>query len=198
MKHTGRNVDTLTVWTVGHSTRELSELMAMLNANDIQAIADVRRYPCSRRYPHFNHDVLAERLREQKIDYVSFPRLGGRRRPRPDSPNTAWRSASFRGYADYMDTDEFRKALADLLRLARSKRTALLCAEALWWRCHRALISDYLKAHDVQVLHITDLGQVEPHPYTPAAQIIDGRLSYSGDRLPPGRMPHPESGSRET
>ena len=197
MKRKGRNLDTLTIWTVGHSTRELSEFMAMLNANGIQAVADVRRYPCSRRYPHFNHDVLAEKLRPLKIDYFSFPRLGGRRRPRPDSPNTAWRSAAFRGYADYMETDEFRKALAELLRLARSKRTALLYAEAVWWRCHRALISDYLRAHDVQVLHITGLGQVEPHPYTPAAQVIEGRLSYSGERPPPERMPHPERESRE-
>ena len=139
---------------------------------------DVRRFPASRRYPQYNRDALARSLAEAGVDYLWLPELGGRRPPRRDSPNTAWRNASFRGYADYMETPEFERAMHRLMAAAADRSTAVMCAEALWWRCHRALISDYLKAGGFDVLHIADAAHATPHPYTSAARITDGRLSY--------------------
>src|SRR5207253_6645274 len=118
---------------------------------------------------------------EDAIAYLHFPELGGRRRVRPDSNNMAWRNESFRAYADYMETDGFREGVARLIEVARTRRTAIMCAEALWWRCHRGLISDYLKARGIEVLHIMDANKTEPHPYTSAARIVDGKLSYGAD-----------------
>jgi uncharacterized protein (DUF488 family) len=169
----------LTIWTVGHSTRSLSEFLEMLAANRIEALADVRQYPASRRYPHFNQRELSQSLIEAGIEYISVKELGGRRKPRPDSHNTAWRNESFRGYADYMETAEFRAGIERLLAVARLKRTAILCSEAVWWRCHRSLISDYLKAAGLAVEHILDMNKNEPHPYTSAARIKEGKLSYA-------------------
>jgi uncharacterized protein (DUF488 family) len=169
-----------TIWTIGHSTRSIGEFLAVLKAQSIEAVADVRSLPGSRRYPHFDSEPLAKALGEAGIEYKWIPSLGGRRRTRPDSRNTAWRNEAFRGYADYMETDEFRAGIAQLLALACEKRTAILCAEAVWWRCHRSLISDYLKAAGIQVFHIFDDKKTEEHPYTPAAHIQDGRLSYEG------------------
>ena len=167
-----------TIWTIGHSTRNIEEFLALLSAQKIQTLADVRQFPGSRRYPHFGQQQLAASLAGRSIEYRHFPELGGRRRVRPDSPNTAWRNAAFRGYADYMDTPEFGRAIADLCTLARAKRTAIMCAEAVWWRCHRSLISDFLKAQGWLVLHILARGKTEKHPFTSAASIIDGKLSY--------------------
>lgn len=169
----------LKIWTIGHSTRSLAEFLELLAANKIQALADVRQYPASRRYPHFNRLELSRSLAEAGVEYLSLPELGGRRKPRPDSRNTAWRNESFRGYADYMETAEFHAGVERLLAVARDKRTAVMCSEAVWWRCHRSLISDYLKAAGITVEHIIDLNKNEPHPYTPAARIEDGRLSYT-------------------
>ena len=152
----------------------------MLAANGIEAVADVRQYPASRRYPHFNQRALSESLAQAGVEYVWLPELGGRRRPRPDSHNTAWRNESFRGYADHMETPEFRAGIEQLLELARRKRTAIMCSEALWWRCHRSLIADFLKAAGIVVEHILDLGKNEIHPYTSAARLEDGKLSYAG------------------
>jgi uncharacterized protein (DUF488 family) len=169
----------LTVWTVGHSTRTLEDFLQLLAINGIEAIADVRRYAGSRKYPHFNGDALRDTLSGLGMEYLPLPELGGRRRPRPDSRNTAWRNQSFRGYADYMETEAFRAGIERLLDLARRRRTAVMCAEAVWWRCHRSLIADYLKVRGVCVRHIVSGGKDEVHPYTSAAQVRDGELSYS-------------------
>jgi len=168
----------LTVWTIGHSTRELDELVGLLKENDIEAVADVRSFPGSRKFPHFNAEAMAVSLPAVGIEYIPFKQLGGRRKVRKDSPHTVWRNESFRGYADYMDTDDFRKAIDELFKLAASKRTAIMCSEAVWWRCHRSMISDYLKSIGVLVIHIMAPGKTEEHPYTSAAKLNDGKLVY--------------------
>jgi uncharacterized protein (DUF488 family) len=173
----------LTLWTIGHSTRTSVEFLALLAANGIQAVADVRRYAGSRKYPQFNPDALRDSLAAIGIQYVALPELGGRRHPRPDSHNSVWRNEAFRGYADYMETPGFGAGIDRLLELARRKRSAILCAEAVWWRCHRALIADWLKAHGVEVRHILTADKTEIHPYTSAARIKDGVLSYAPDDL---------------
>ena len=172
----------MTLWTIGHSTLEWGAFLGLLQGNGIEALADVRRFPASRRHPHFNAAHLRGALDDAGIAYAPFPDLGGRRRPRPGSANTAWRNASFRGYADYMETAEFQGALARLLELAAGKRTAIMCAEAVWWSCHRALIADELKARGVEVLHIAGPGAPKPHPYTSAARLVNGKLSYSAEQ----------------
>jgi uncharacterized protein (DUF488 family) len=168
------------LWTIGHSSRDWTAFLGLLQAHDIGALADVRRFPASRRHPQFNGAAMAAALPAAGIEYLHLPELGGRRRARADSANTAWRNVSFRGYADYMETAEFRAGVERLLELARRKPTAAMCAEALWWQCHRALISDYVQSHGVEVLHIADAGPAELHPYTSAATLVDGRLSYGG------------------
>jgi uncharacterized protein (DUF488 family) len=171
------------IWTIGHSTRKIDIFTSLLEENRIKLVADVRSLPGSKRYPQFNKEALAQSLRERGIHYEHLPELGGRRKPRPDSRNTAWRNASFRGYADYMETEEFHKGVRRLLDLANEAGwTAIMCAEAVWWRCHRALISDYLKAQGIEVMHIVDANKSEPHPYTSAARMVDGSLSYTNDR----------------
>jgi uncharacterized protein (DUF488 family) len=148
-------------------------------------IADVRLLPGSKRYPHFNKETLADSLGKSDMGYEHFPELGGRRKPKPDSHNTAWRNDAFRGYADHMETKEFQNGIARLIDLAdRTGATAIMCAEAVWWRCHRALISDFLKARGVEVLHIIAAKKVEPHPFTSAARMVDGRLSYEQPKQP--------------
>jgi len=174
------------IWTIGHSTRPIDDFISLLNQNGIKLLADVRTLPGSKRYPHFNKEALAESLSARGIGYEHFPELGGRRKTKRDSRNTAWRNASFRGYADYMETEQFQKGVERLLAFAREAGpAAIMCAEAVWWRCHRSLISDYLKASSVEVMHILDANKVEPHPFTSAARIVDGTLSYAseGDRL---------------
>ena len=168
----------LEVWTVGHSTRAIDELIEALQSFEIAVLVDVRSYPGSRRYPQFNKANLKDSLEAAGIEYVHKPQLGGRRPARKDSTNLAWRNESFRGYADYMETESFRQAIEDLLGLAREHRTAVMCAEAVWWRCHRALISDYLKARGIIVTHILAAGKSESHPYTSVARIVNGELSY--------------------
>ena len=189
------------IWTIGHSTRAIDEFISLLKENEINLLADVRAWPGSKRYPQFNKDALAESLNAQGIRYEHFPELGGKRKSKPDSRNTAWRNASFRGYADYMETEQFQKGIERLLILTRndglgSRRnerdgweavtpcaTAIMCAEAVWWRCHRSLIADYLKARGLEVLHVLGANKVEPHPYTSAARILNGELSYEADSL---------------
>ena len=180
------------IWTIGHSTREIDDFISLLKENGIKAVADVRMFPGSRRYPQFGREALAKSLADAAIRYEHFPELGGRRKTKPDSKNTAWRNESFRGYADYMETEDFRKGIERLADLARPAGptaqpasstpgvggVAVMCAEAVWWRCHRSLISDYLKANGVEVLHILDHNKVEPHPFTSAAKIVNGELSY--------------------
>ena len=162
----------------------VDELISLLKENEIKLLADVRAWPGSKRYPHFNKDTLAESLSAHGISYEHSPELGGKRKSKPDSRNSAWRNASFRGYADYMETEQFQKGTDRLLDSAHEAgRTAIMCAEAVWWRCHRSLIADYLKVRDVEVLHILGANKVEPHPYTPAARIVNGELSYTADSL---------------
>ena len=169
-----------TVWTVGHSTRSGEEFGQILRVHEIQVLVDVRSFPGSRRYPQFNREVLSESLAKLGIEYKHAPRLGGRRAPRKDSHNTAWKNASFRAYADHTETDEFRNGVEELLELADDSRVAVMCAEAVWWRCHRSLIADYLKAQGHTVIHILDAKKTEEHPFTSAASIVEGRLSYRG------------------
>jgi len=137
-------------------------------------------FPGSRRYPQFGREALAKSLSDAGIGYEHFPELGGRRKSKPDSKNTAWRNESFRAYADYMETEDFRKGIDRLVDLAKkSGPTAIMCAEAVWWRCHRSLISDYLKPRGDEVLHILDHNKVEEHPFTSPAKIVNGELSYT-------------------
>ncbi len=189
------------ILTIGHSTRKIDEFISLLEEHGIKLLADVRLLPGSKRHPQFNKEALAESLSARGIRYEHFPELGGRRKPNADSRNTAWRNVSFRAYADYMETAQFHKGIERLLALARndglgSRRdqrdgweavipwpTAIMCAEALWWRCHRALISDFLKARDIEVMHILDANKVEPHPFTSAARIVNGQLSYGSESL---------------
>ena len=188
------------IWTIGHSTRTIDEFISLLNDNEIKLLVDVRAWPGSKRYPHFSKDALAESLSAQGIRYEHFPELGGKRKSKPNSHNTAWRNASFRAYADYMETEQFQKGVERLLDFARSdglgtgrngddweavapRAIAIMCAEAVWWRCHRSLIADYLKARGVEVLHILGANKVDPHPYTPASRIVNGELSYKAESL---------------
>ena len=168
------------IWTIGHSTRPSEGLIEALRSFEIKVLVDVRTYPSSRRYPQFNREQLQVALAEAGIEYLHFPALGGRRNARPDSLNMAWRNKMFRGYADYMETAEFRYGVARLLDVARTSCTTIMCAEAVWWRCHRSLISDYLKAKGVEVKHIMAAGKSEAHPFTSAARIVNGELSYRG------------------
>jgi uncharacterized protein (DUF488 family) len=173
------------IWTIGHSTRKIDNFIAALEAHGIRALGDVRALPGSNRYPQFNKEALAQSLAERGIRYEHFPELGGRRKAKPDSRNTAWRNASFRGYADYMETDEFGRGIERLVDLANETgATAIMCAEAVWWRCHRALISDFLKARGFEVIHIFDENKSEPHPFTSAAKILNGELTYRDPSLP--------------
>ena len=159
----------------------------LLETHRLEVIADVRRYPASRRHPQFNATDLAATLAHASIGYLPMPDLGGRRTARRDSHNTVWRSESFRGYADYMETPAFEQALARLLTAATERRTAIMCAEALWWQCHRQMISDALKARGVRVLHVVDERTITEHPFTSAARLVDGRLHYghASDSLHP-------------
>src|SRR5215212_979961 len=166
------------VYSVGHSIRSVDELIVVLNKNGIELLADVRRYPASRRNPQFSRPALAASLAAASVHYVWIEALGGRRSPREDSRNTAWRNASFRGYADYMETEAFENAIDQLLDVASRERTAMMCAEQAWQQCHRGLIADFLKARGIEVLHIGWNGNIEQHPLTAAARIADGQLSY--------------------
>ncbi len=168
-----------TVWTIGHSTRSFDEFVELLATYELQTVADVRRLPGSRRLPQFDQDTLAQSLAEVGIGYRWFPELGGRRRARKDSHNTAWRNLSFRGYADHLESEEFAHGFQELMTLAKEKRITLMCAEAVWWRCHRGLIADVLRIRGVEVLHILSLQKAVEHPFTSAARIVRGQLTYS-------------------
>jgi uncharacterized protein (DUF488 family) len=167
------------VYTVGHSTRGLEDFLALLGEYRIEELVDVRRFPTSRRHPHFAGEALARALGAAGIAYAHEPDLGGYRKPRPDSPNTAWRVAGFRGYADYMDTPAFRTALDRVIERASVRATAVMCAEITPLRCHRRLIADALVARGLVVVHILGLGKTETHALNPDARVLaDGRLVY--------------------
>jgi uncharacterized protein (DUF488 family) len=149
----------------------------------VDFLADVRRFPFSKRYPHFNGDVLKQHLDQKGIQYRHFEALGGRRPALKNSVNTVWKNSSFRGYADYMQSDDFKNAIIDLLEISKLHAVAIMCSEAVWWRCHRSLVSDYLKSLDIEVIHILSKGKTEIHPYTSPARIVAGKLSYATEEL---------------
>ncbi|HEU4813702.1 MAG TPA: DUF488 domain-containing protein [Xanthomonadaceae bacterium] len=168
-----------TLWTIGHSTREWEVFVGMLREAGIRSLVDVRRFAGSRRNPQFSGETMAKVLPEARIAYVAMVDLGGRRRPEPDSHNDAWRNTSFRGYADYMETAPWQDARDALTALAAREPVAVMCAEAMWWQCHRALISDDFKARGWTVLHLMTPTRTEEHPFTKPARVVDGELTYT-------------------
>ena len=167
-----------TLWTIGHSTRPLDEFLGLLRAHDIQVLVDVRTTPYSRRNPQFNQTLLAASLKDAGFAYRHLPGLGGRRKSRPDSVNLGWRNASFRGYADYMQQEAFWTALNELMVSGRKERTAIMCAEAVPWRCHRSLISDALVSRGWTVRHILTTAKADEHQLTSFAVVDQGALTY--------------------
>ena len=173
-----------TLYTIGHSTRSLDELVEALQAHSIQTLVDIRSFPMSRRLPHFNSESLEKASLAAGIQYVWMKELGGRRKKSlEDSPNVALRNDSFRNYADYMLTPEFGRAIAELIKLGEQSRTAYMCAERVYFQCHRMLVSDWLVAHGHEVLHIDDAKPTKPHKLMSEARLIDGQVIYRGDRL---------------
>jgi uncharacterized protein (DUF488 family) len=170
-----------TIFTIGHSTHTLEEFVAMLKAHDVTQLVDVRTIPKSRRVPQFNSDSLAETLPTRGIDYLHLKALGGLRHAKRDSVNTGWRNASFRGYADYMATKEFEEGIKRLLELARAKRTAIMCAEAVPWRCHRSLIGDALLIRGVRVEDIMSATSARDHALTPFARVSGLEITYPAE-----------------
>ena len=166
------------IWTIGHSTHSLKEFLDLLISFHIECLADIRSFPGSRRYPHFNKEALEVSLPENNIKYIHLRDLGGRRKVKPDSINAGWHLASFRGYADYMETSSFKEAVQELESYGSKERTAYMCSEALWWRCHRSLVSDYLKLHGWTVFHIMGLEKSQEHIYTSPSKIVNGELLY--------------------
>ena len=169
----------MTVWTIGHSTRTVEVFIDVLAAHEIEALVDVRRFPGSRRLPQFGTEALSTSLRSAGVSYRWIEALGGRRRPDPESPNDAWENEAFRGYADHTGSEEFAEGLFELLMIANGVRTAVMCAELLWWRCHRRIIADVLVALRYEVRHIRDAGDAEPHELAPPARMVDGALTYA-------------------
>jgi uncharacterized protein (DUF488 family) len=179
MSSSVRSVASTTIWTIGHSTRPIEDFLSLLATSLIEVIADVRSFPGSRKYPQYGKEALAATLGVHEIRYHWIPALGGRRRVLPDSPNTAWRNASFRGYADYMSSEEFAKGLVQVLELSSKARTAMMCSEAVWWRCHRSMIADALHVRGIEVVHILDAKHSVVHPMTSAARVVGGALTYA-------------------
>ena len=181
------------VHTLGHSTRSAADFVALCRTHGIEVVADVRSFPASRRHPHFAREALTDALAEAGVAYRWLPGLGGRRRGRPDSPHVGWRTPGFRAYADHMETAEFRDKLARLEALARERPTAIMCAEAVPWRCHRQLVSDALVARGVEVRHLLSPDDAAPHRLTPFARVEGTRVVYDGGQLGlpgPGSMVH--------
>lgn len=175
---TFENREQKTIWTIGHSTKSFEEFVSMLQSCSITCLIDVRSLPGSRRYPHFNKEVLPESLGSYGIKYMHFDNLGGRRRSKPGSQNTVWKNVSFRSYADYMETMGFGIGIYELESIAVAERVAYMCSEAVWWRCHRSMISDCLKSRLWRVMHIMSTTKETEHPYTGPASIVDGNLVY--------------------
>jgi uncharacterized protein (DUF488 family) len=171
------------VFTVGHSTHDLDAFVALLEGHGVTALADVRRHPGSRRHPHFASDALAASLPARGIEYRHLPALGGRRRPAPGSPNDGWEHASFRAYADHLGSEEFAGGLAELEALARERPAAVMCAEAMWWRCHRRLVADVLTVRGWTVCHIAPGGALSEHELPEFAVVEGERLSYPAPQL---------------
>lgn len=168
-----------TLFTIGHSTRSSEEFLDLLNSFHIRILADIRRLPGSRKFPQFDQDQLKKSLEENGIEYIYIENLGGRRKPSADSVNTVWRNKSFQAYADYMETESFADGAAELAKLAQEKPTAMMCSEAVWWRCHRSMVSDYFKAKGWEVLHIMVPGKATEHPYTSPARVEGDKVFYT-------------------
>lgn len=177
-KKENQNKSDTCIYTIGHSNREIDPFIELLKMNDIEVLVDVRKLPGSTKYPHFNQEELSNTLSSVDILYIYLKELGGRRKQNKDSINTIWKNKSFQAYADYMGTDEFLKGIDILLEYANQKRVAIMCSEAVWWRCHRALIADYLKSTGIDVYHIMSMTTNQLHPFTSAARIRDGKLFY--------------------
>ncbi len=167
------------IYTIGHSTRTIEEFLALLLSFGIKVLADIRRLPGSRKYPQFDQDQLKKSLREKGIEYVYIEDLGGRRKLSSSAAKTAWRNKSFQAYAGYMETEAFEEGAKVLKSYAAEQPTAMMCSEAVWWRCHRSMVSDYLKAKGWEVLHIMSEGKATEHPYTSPARIIGDRIFYT-------------------
>ncbi len=169
------------IYTIGHSTHTMEEFISMLKSVGVKQLVDIRGLPGSRKFPQFDQENMEKVLPENGIQYMYLKDLGGRRKVKKDSKNTRWRNDSFRGYADYMETDSFKNAIVELEKIALQQPTAYMCAEAVWWRCHRSMVSDDLKAKGWTVLHIMGIGKTEEHPYTSPARIVDGAVCYTED-----------------
>jgi|SRR5579871_1468174 len=170
----------LRILTIGHSTHPIDEFVATLKAHDVKQLVDVRTIPKSRKNPQFNSDALDAELARHKIAYVHMPGLGGLRHPKKDSINSAWKNASFRGYADYMQTPQFEEALRQLIRISEARQTVIMCAESVPWRCHRSLVADALTARGIEVEHIMSATKRNPHSVTPFAKVDGERVTYPG------------------
>lgn len=166
------------IWTIGHSTRDLDVFVEMLQSFSIKQLVDIRSLPGSNKFPQYNQEAFSKSLEKNGIKYSYLKKLGGRRKPSAESTNTIWRNKSFRAYADYMDTDSFSEGLNKLEELAKQENTAMMCSEAVWWRCHRSMVSDKMKSEGWKVMHIMDVGKATEHPYTKPASIVDGKLVY--------------------
>ena len=169
-----------TIYSIGHSTHSIEKFTSMLKSFEIEVLVDVRSLPGSRKFPQYNQENLELSLQQNEIKYIYLKSLGGRRKVKKDSKNTKWRNVSFQAYADYMETAEFQKGLEELKTIAQEKITVYMCAEAVWWRCHRSMISDVLKAKDWNVLHIMAIGKANEHPYTSPAR-VEGEMVYYYD-----------------
>jgi uncharacterized protein (DUF488 family) len=179
METSGKN----TIYTIGHSTHSLVEFIKMLQSFFIKNLVDIRSFPGSRKFPQFNKENLEASLKENGIGYIHLKDLGGRRKVREDSKNNRWRNDSFKGYADYMESENYERAVSKLQAIALGQPTDFMCSEAVWWRCHRSLVSDYLKAKGWTVWHIMATGKAEEHPYTSPARVAGNRVFYSDKNL---------------
>lgn len=173
------NIKAHTIYTIGHSTHTMEEFMEMLKSFNIQTLVDIRSLPGSRKFPQFDKENMEVVLPQNGVQYIHMLSLGGRRKVKKDSHNTRWRKDSFRGYADYMETPEFASAVKELEKIAKKTTTVYMCAEAVWWRCHRSMVSDYLKAEGWYVLHIMSKGKAQEHHYTEPAVVKDGHVCYA-------------------
>lgn len=179
MESSGQHI----IYTIGHSTYSLDTFIQMLVSFDIQIVADIRSLPDSHKFPQFNKENLAISLERHSIQYIHMEALGGRRKVLRNSKNTRWHHPSFRGYADYMETEAFKDGIIELEKFALKASTAYMCAEAVWWRCHRSMISDYLKARGWKVMHIMSASKAEEHSYTSPARIVDNHVFYSDEDI---------------
>ena len=170
-----------TIYTIGHSTHSFAEFLEMLRSFDIKILVDIRSMPGSRKFPQFDQENLKTTMEKSGIHYIHLSNLGGRRKPKKDSKNTRWNNPSFTGYADYMETEEFKKGIEELKHIALEQNTAIMCSEAVWWRCHRSMVSDYLKVKNWNVLHIITTSKAQEHKYTSPARIVDDCVFYSDE-----------------